>query len=331
MFDRKRVLQQSAKRVSKSRVESRDAIIWQVLAEQRICTIKIQGSTNLLYARYPQNWESTPQYIKAGNAVRVAHRGGNQGILEIVGHGRSIPTISGVERPAPVDAPITGLDVLAVYGEMQVTVTPGSYRLSGITYTTDSDPVATVSFTAPSAGYWRYDILVIGSDMVVDKINGTPSTTNPTLPSTPSDHVKIGHVLLYGGMTSISESDINRSWQESKPNSLSTTDYNVEMDWETNSIVIPITVKDQAMISMAGNWQIKATIESGGGSLNSGSQETTRTLSTSNTASVNFTLYRLAPSSDTSCRIKFELIGYEQKVYTYVFVAMFDELGEIII
>lgn len=111
-----RVLRNSTSQQIEQRIESRDALLWDVLPAERRARVKIQGSSELIIAHYPENWEATPVWLKRGNAVRISHPGGIRGRIELVGHGSSLPTaIPGDSNiiPAPPlpDAIISGLSL----------------------------------------------------------------------------------------------------------------------------------------------------------------------------------------------------------------------------
>ena len=113
----KRFLKKSIATQVESKVESRDAIVWDINTALRYAEVKIQGSGNLIRAFYPENWEQTPFWLKIGNAVRITHTGGNRSRIELVGHGQYVPTpLSGAASPVVnlPDAIISGLKLLAV-------------------------------------------------------------------------------------------------------------------------------------------------------------------------------------------------------------------------
>lgn len=111
-----RVLRSSMGQQIEQRVESRDALLWDVLPAERRARVKIQGSSELIIAHYPENWEATPVWLKKGNAVRISHPGGVRGRIELIGNGGLIPTaIAGdsntIPAPALPDAIISGLSL----------------------------------------------------------------------------------------------------------------------------------------------------------------------------------------------------------------------------
>ncbi|HQG48463.1 MAG TPA: hypothetical protein PK373_05190, partial [Sedimentisphaerales bacterium] len=181
-----RLFRKEVQRQIADRREMRDAVVYSVNSANRFCMVKIQGSDTQIKAYYPENWESTPQYLKPGNAVRITHPGGNKGRIEVAGHGFLVPTAvpGGSTTPAPGtpgDSVLTGCSLSATDPvSMSVTVAPGTFRIDGITYALSgmlmdrSDIVMdridllmdsvgdSVTFDAASATYFRYDSIVVG-------------------------------------------------------------------------------------------------------------------------------------------------------------------------
>ncbi len=278
---KKRILKDAFERQISRRVETRDAILWDILPEQHVCRIKIQGSDELITARYNQNWENTPSWMKPGNAVRVVHRGGIRGHIEITGHGQNIPTAiaGGTMTPpgtTPVDAILTGMQALADSpASMLVYITAGTYRISGTTYTlaagdlfvmaADSELLMSATSpyvmgegyagsveidAAPAAGQFRIDLIVIGIDGVIDYVKGT-AATEPTQPDTPSGHLLIATVLVAGGATSITQNYINRAYVDPVASYLVMEIDDDELEWDETEPPVQATtniyvrVKDQ--------------------------------------------------------------------------------------
>jgi hypothetical protein len=96
--------------------ETRDAVLMNVLPSQRLAQVQIQGSTELVTAFYPNNWQSTPAWLKPGNSVRITHKGGIRGNIELTGDGQVVPTVSGntvaPTIPASPDAVLEGLQIM---------------------------------------------------------------------------------------------------------------------------------------------------------------------------------------------------------------------------
>jgi site-specific recombinase XerC len=109
-----RVLNSAAAKTRDQVAETRDAILYDIPGNG-ICRVQIQGSTELITARFPQNAESAPAWLKPGNAVRITNRGGLRGYIEITGHGQLLTTgVSAPTIPTPADAVLTGCAVVAI-------------------------------------------------------------------------------------------------------------------------------------------------------------------------------------------------------------------------
>lgn len=221
--------------------ETRDAILWDVQAENKTCRVKIQGSDEFIVAHYPRNWKSIPYWLKRGNAVRILHRGGNRGFVEVIGEGRAIPTpVSGSTFPDEEtlpDAIVSGCTLQAIDpASMNLITIGGTYRIDGQIYVFSPDSADYVLMqdpaimtmgdnivmgsagwnvtldAAPSVGSFRYDAFCGGADRVIDYIKGSASST-PEKPLITADHVLIGkYILVVGGATVIESKDIGRLW-----------------------------------------------------------------------------------------------------------------------
>lgn len=277
-------------RATRAKTETRDAIIWDVIEEDRVCQVKIQGSDEFIYAHYPRNITTVPSFCKIGNAVRIVHKGGNRGYLEIAGEGRAAPTGYGTPTvPTPSDAIMSGLVMWATApATMSVTVDAGTFRIDGTIYnaegtgsdyyTMDDDPEvmdddlmqmdtflgSVVIETAPASGYYRYDAIVIGADNVLDVVKGTAVTANPVKPDVPADHILIDYILVIGGVTEIDQSDIGSEWTTPRAIYILTEtvpDCETGLIWaigdppiETQTAVITSTVYDQYDTVFAGTY-----------------------------------------------------------------------------
>ena len=234
------------------KTEGRDAIVWSIDAPNNIVNLKIQGSDILYKAHYHQVLNAVPNYCKVGAAVTLRHRRGNKGYAEVSGTGRAIPTpvLGGSTLPTiPLqDLILSGMAVFATDPvSMWIGVDAGTYRMDNTLYVfseantffyTMDDPPPLIMGTddvdmggdyfaveidaAPgSSGYGRYDILVVGPhDGMIDVVKGTAvnfSTTAPTMPTVPSDHVLVGFVLVQYGDTEITNDMIGRSYSTPGP------------------------------------------------------------------------------------------------------------------
>ena len=105
----KQMVRRRVEQMQNTRIESRDAVITAIDFTSRTATVRIQGSDKSVYARWSENFEQAPQFLRVGNAVRISHPEGNQGRIEIIGHGVLIPTtVSGGAIPQPPTPRATG-------------------------------------------------------------------------------------------------------------------------------------------------------------------------------------------------------------------------------
>lgn len=263
-----RYLKRHSDRRVQLRMESRDAVLWSVDTTTNTARVKIQGSAEEIVAHFPRNWSSRPYWLKEGNAVRVIHKGGIRGYIEIVGEGRAIPTpvdgSSALPIPAALpDGIVTGLEVTATSPEtMSVNINSGTYRIDGTIYYLDpedagftaivmNDPApmtmgsaevmlgraqGTVSIDpAPAEGLFRYDLICVGTDYVIDYIAGTASA-NPSPPSLPSNHVVLAYIFVVGGATEIYRADIGGEFVTRVPTYLEVTvATGEEFEWDTGN------------------------------------------------------------------------------------------------
>ena len=235
------------------RTETRDAILWDIDWNNYEARVKIQGTNELVIAHFPRNWKTQPYWLKKGNAIRVLHREGIRGYVEVIGEGRAIPTpVTGSVLPPEESLPdmiLTGCVVSeSTPPQMGVYITSGTFRLNGTVYyltpdvtgyiiMDDPPPMTmgsgdlmgsggyTVSFDpAPTTpGYWRYDAICVGEDLVIDYIKGVEST-EPVKPAIPSDHLQLGdYILVQWGVTAIYNKDIGFEWYQALPTMLEIT------------------------------------------------------------------------------------------------------------
>ncbi len=270
-FHGKRILRQRFDRLSREKVESRDAIVWDIIQDQRMARVKIQGSNELLNAHYQEGVEYQPIWLRPGSPVRIIHRGGIRGRFEIQGLGHVIPTpLEGGSLPPREtvdDGILTGMQVVATtVTSMFVLVREGTYRINGVIYTLTAGIIMTASSDfllgmggvmgdgavivaidpAPAVGYWRYDLICIAEDGVVDYIAGTPATTDPVRPEVPSSHIQIAYILVPGGATAILQSYINAYWTNPQASMLEITFGDSEILWaDPIQTWVKLQIKDQ--------------------------------------------------------------------------------------
>jgi len=290
-LSRRKTLGGIISKATEQRVESRDGVLWAIDSDSS-CRVKIQGTDKLITCHFPRNQYARPSWLKIGNAVRIVHRGGNRGYIEVVGQGRAIPqpTLGGSLPPPGVtsDGVISGMIVSAtVPATNNVVISPGTYRINGTVYYFSgleegwpmmAEPsmemgVAPVHLmgdlgfgleAAPAAGYFRYDLVVIGADRVIDYITGVPATSNPPMPAVPSDHILLRFILRVAGDTSIPSERIGIYWTEPKATSV-TLDYTTPFAWSNSTSTpektITVNIKDQygrAFSAPSTGWKVTA-------------------------------------------------------------------------
>lgn len=255
----KRFLKNSMEGISRARKESQDSIIWEIYPDLRYCMVKVSGSSALVRAWFPRNTDKIPPWLKIGMTARIAHVGGEQSRVEVIGHGLVIPsTVSGGYLP-PIPL---GED--SVVGGMLLSQTPspgtavivysGTYRIDGVLYSFESGTtmadggtwflgdggdmsgdyliLSTDPLPYSGAYIFRYDAFVVGADGVVDYIQGTPwqytgfygNQDGPTPPDIPAGHILLGnYIYRWSGQPAISSADFGRSFEVPIPMQLQTT------------------------------------------------------------------------------------------------------------
>jgi hypothetical protein len=285
-YGKKRIKGLVDDRVSNRR-EMQDAILWSI--EGSVCRVRIQGSSTNVIAHYPRNQKKAPLWLRPGNAVRVVFKEGIRGYVEIVGEGRAIPSAqSGGSLPGPgsiSDGILSGLVVTATIPvSNNVEVSAGSYRINGVIYymtevsggyivMDDPPPMVMgdlpfvlngqVSYelpAAPAEGWFRYDIIVAGTDGDLDLIEGVAVTSDPVIPSVPVDHVLVVHILRVGGDTAVPMKRIGALYETPYPVLLSIPE-NLLIYHGTSTVGFPVSVLDQYdhAVSSSSGWVMTLT------------------------------------------------------------------------
>jgi len=355
-FYGKRFLRNTISDRMEQRTETRDAILWDVLPAQRLCRVKISGSTELVAAYYPENWEQTPFWLKPGNAVRITHTGGNRGKVEVVGHGQLVPAQAGFPTLAtPSNAVITACEVTQVPNapQMMVFVKTGVFRVAGVEYTLDAIAMSNTAIflmgmgghmgdvagvvavdAAPAAGNFRYDLIVVGADGVIDYVKGTNFQTSENMPSVPAGHVKLGIILIYGGMTVIYTYDINISWQIPTSTKLGITVADADLAWAELSTTVTVAVLDQygnAVLTGGSGWYLKLKIVAGNGKVSSPEEGESVTEIGGHTGSGSnqyvFTYTRNQLPGDLSPTLQ-AVLEVDFEISAYTFIMLRDAAGD---
>jgi len=344
----RRFLKNTLRSAAYARNDLRDAIVWEINSANRYARVKIQGTNELIVAYYPDAWGYTPDWLSEGRAVKIAHTCGTVGRIEIVGKGYYIPSPTSGEMLPPVamgaDCVLSGCELRAIPNgaRMALQVLTGTYRVSGTQYTLGAismlygdaykmgdggamDTVAGVVSinAAPSAGSFRYDLVCVGADGIIDYVPGTASTT-PAKPVLPGSHVQIGRfILVSGGATEITAGDIGREYQAPVPATVSVTPSDADLAWDELSTTITVQVLDQYGngIGQSGNgWYITLEIAAGNGTISSAEEGSSTSKigmhAGSNQSQATFTYTRGQLATDESpvfeavLEINYALYGY---------------------
>ncbi len=344
----KRFLKNTLRSAAYARNDLRDAIVWEINSAQRYARVKIQGTNELIVAFYPDAWGHTPDWLSEGRAVKIAHTCGTVGRIEVVGKGYYVPSpVSGDVLPpiaTGADCVMTGCELRAIPNgaRMAVQVLTGTYRISGTQYVLgaismlygdaykmgDGGAMETVAGVvainaAPSAGQFRYDLVCVGVDGVIDYVPGTASAT-PAKPALSGSHVQIGKcILVSGGATEITGADIGREYQAPAPATVTLAPADADLAWSELSTTITIQVLDQYgnPIGQSGNgWYITLEIAAGNGTISSAEEGSSTSKigmhagSNQNQATFTYTRDQLAtdesPVFEAVLEINYALYGY---------------------
>ena len=298
LYGGKLLKQKTEKRVRQAQ-EMRDAIVFDVTPASKYCRVLIQGagSTDYIKAYYPENWESTPTYLKPGNAVRITHPGGNRGRIEIAGVGFLRPTTGSgqtiiVTPDTLVDTVLTGCALSQQNPvALGVSIGSGTYRINEITYTlvgmkmdrTDivmdrydlllDDVKDSAVFDAAHSTQFRYDSVCIGEDGIIDVIKGTGFYSTGTIPDPPvalANHIRLGWVFIPPNTTTITGGLINKYYQAPKAARIAATlSPSSGVVWESTG-TINLYVKDQYGNNVLGAYTFIINWTRGTGSLSKG-------------------------------------------------------------
>lgn len=339
-----------------SKQETRDAILWDVIPLQRVCRVKIQGSNELIVAHYPQPWASEPAWLKPGTAIRIVHVGGDRGRIEVAGLGRAIPLpVAGNTLPVMstgADGVLTGCYVTScpLNNRMAVLTHIGTYRISGTTYVLSAitmanganyilgdggtiGDIAGVNLinVAPAAGLFRYDLISVGVDGVIDYAAGTAAAT-PVKPSIGASHMELGCILVAGGATAITDMMIGHEWTAPSPYSMTMAASDENILWaDPVNITVTIQILDQYGNPYVDNFYFSLEIYTGNGSVYSLQTGTSTTKAEQNVYSSSYaftyTRDKIDPG-DKSPMLKGVVVGsFNSEVYK--FIKVYDVAGDV--
>jgi hypothetical protein len=285
--------------VAGNALEMKNSIIWDVVSTGRYCNCKILGSTVNVRAYYPESWAKTPYWVQRGQPALIRFPTGFHSRIEIFTEGQIIPSPASTlyqfpESTTPINLITSGCELLQIPNveQMAVLVKTGKVRIGGDTVDLEAIPandtnnyycgmggacgevhqVCTITAAPSCVGDYRYDILQVGTDAVVDVLTGTTFRTADVKSSAESGHVVLADVLLHYGMTEIENMDINRTWSYEEHYHLDATWTDRFLDWDELSSTITIEVLDSYgnPINKAGyGWYITLELTAGTGSLES--------------------------------------------------------------
>lgn len=309
----KRSIKNATQRSTNQASETRDAIVWAVLLQERYVQCKIQGSTEIVIAKWPSNWSSVPIWLRPGQSVRIVHRYGIRGFVEIVGLGQTIPTPGdGSGTLPPIDTPddmiMAGLELLPVpqTPRLSVYVSVGTVRFSGMTHIVPpvlmpcdalvanmglllGSAAGVWNITSPASGF-RYEMFCIDSTLAITKTTGATFTTNETKPTVPNNSLLIAYLLTYPELSAITQREIVDVYEPPIASEIRFTN----TDQGGGVWHIAVNIYDQygklAYPPYTSGWVIKLSISVGDGTLdNNAGQTGASVLGTTNSAQYTFT------------------------------------------
>jgi len=291
----------------------RDAELFDIVS-QGLARVNVKGTSEKVLVHYPENWENSPNFAKKGQSVRIAHRHGLGGLLEIEGLGQTIPQhLSGSSNPVlndGDDAILTGGHISEyTYGDpMEVAYESSTYRIGGADYSADDGTM--ILDSPPAEGNYRYDILVAGEDGVIDYVKGNYSSSDPVIPNAPADHIRIGDpILVVGGLNEVSQWQIGAEWHTPAPTYVLVTATDPTLSWSEASTAVRVTVYNQYGRPIAGTdagWYLTLEITDGNGtvySVEEGSSATKVGQHSGTNSYSDFTYTRDQLSTDDSPRL----------------------------
>lgn len=344
----KRIIRKQAQKQIARKQETREAIVYDVLPAQRKCRVKIQGVDTLIVAHYSENWEQTPEFLKPGNPVTIRHTAGNRHRIDVVGHGYVTPTkIAPGAITVGEDMITDGMAAMELGSpRMAVYIEPGTYRIGGTDYVFSGTLTMTATSTvtmgdaftmgefggiveidAAGSSTYRFDLVVIGTDGVLDYVKGTASATDPELPAVPANHVMVCFILIPPNLTAVTNAWINSTYSDPIVSKLLVILSDDELAYLYEmSCTITVKVLDQYDNAITGtNWGIHATFVSGTGYIDGLSEKTRNTGTSSN--QVIFTYERNILVDESSPMLRFELTQ-DVDIFNGTFILITDALGD---
>lgn len=361
----KRFLHKKMDDASKSRVESRDAVVIDIDHENKFCRVKIQGSEEYIVAHFPENTSNTPYYLKPGNSVRLLHKGGVRGKVEVAGNGQTIPTGINIKPPQEniaKDCILSGCEIILpqAYRDSYspkgiLWVNTGTYRAGGkvkqtkAVTCTKTNPLkmknapvigsiaAQFILPMPKKDNWQYHRAVLNTDTgAIELLSGKESLT-PVLPDLAQNKLDCGWILLSGNDTAINETAINTQWQ--RPEAMFFIVEGKEYLLAGESVTaIKISIKDQfgaPIANSGGKWTANVTITSGTGNLSAvGADDPIKARSVTVSSKVGgselvFAYWRLLAGAEKSPLLTITVNEMKESAYE-MNITLFNANGEIL-
>lgn len=289
----KRFLKNDMRRAADATAETRDGIIIDIDNVNRWCRVKIQGSEEFVVAHYPENTNNQPEWMQPGNAVRLCHKGGVRGKVEVIGRGQTIPTGLNTKPPnpvIPVDCIMDGCEIFLPDAHRDafgagwgiIWIRTGTYRGNGMVKALrpipcrKSNPLKMINrpvvgrvvdqfvVKMPPPELWAYCRFMINPQSGKVEMISSGNKTEPALPEVPEGKLDLGWVLLQGGQTSIDEWYINAYWQRPAATYI-LIDSPFYLEWGTTVAMVTVTVYDQFSRPIAGQWSAAVSITKGTG------------------------------------------------------------------
>lgn len=346
---KKKLIRDKMRKEVQKRVETMEGILWEIYPTSKTCRVRIQNTQKLLIARYPENLNLRPDFLKPGNAVKLLHTSGNVNKLEVIGHGQLIPTETSAALFPVVDSGpnvvLSGMQIRTnEVPKMEVWIETGTYRINNVVYTLDPMTMSesnqvTMDSAVPMDGYagsitiavahstlFRIDLITVGTDGVITKTQGTASAT-PVMPTAPLNHVIIGWVLIPPGTTAITDDLINMNYIDPFVSQISIVESKNPLTISDTQCNITVTVRDQYNNPITGiNWGLEATFDSGNGLIDdkiSNIRNTGR-----NGSTVTFVYKRHPTEINVSPIIRVTLLQ-NTDIMKLLFLQLLDELGQL--
>lgn len=279
-----------------SKTETRDAVVVDIDYAKSTCRVKIQGSNEYIAAYFSELRSMSPAWLKPGAAVRIAHKGGIRGYVDVVGAGQTVPTGVGAmpKQQAPAaDAVLSGCSLMLptasrdAFGQGTgiLWVTTGNYRVNNTVrplpclkmaktkpLKMQNRPVigqiaAQFILTRPGAGNY------LAGRVLLNKANGEISCptvigTSPTTPTCPDTCLDLGCFLYSYLDEEFSEACLNNEFQKPVPLYFSISG-SIVVKYGTDRVPISVEVRDQygKPIANTPGWSLSVTLASGTGSV----------------------------------------------------------------